>query len=84
MESYFARNVPKEARGIFFALSLVFANIGRAICFYFGGVLFDVASYWPFIFIGLCCSSYGVILVILFSLGIYENRINKAQRHTII
>ena len=77
IENYFSRNVPKEVRGIMFGFFYMSAQVGRMICYKLGAILFKVSAYWPFFFIGICWVSLFFILTVLFSLGIYEKRVNK-------
>ena len=84
LETYYAKQVPKEARGIFFSYYFLSANIGRLICFGMGEILFKLSNFWTFVFIGLSCLLTGLMLIVLFAMGYYESKVGKARRSTII
>ena len=76
--------MPKEARGIFFSLCSIIEFIGKLISYKVSEYLFPIAAYWPFVFDGICFFLIGLMLIVTFSLGYYEKRINKTQRSILV
>ena len=84
MTSYFSRNVPKEARGIFFALSFFIKFIGKLISYKVSEYIFPIAAYWPFVFDSIFFFLMGFMLIVAFTLGYYEKRIDKIHRSILV
>jgi MFS family permease len=66
LEAYFCKNVPKDIRGILYALMAVFGTFGQLLCSKVGGYLFDNAGpYWPFVFASICDFAYLLFILIM-------------------
>ena len=76
--------MPKEARGIFFSLCYIVSLLGKLISYKVSQYLFPIAAYWPFVFDAICFFLIGLMLIVTFSLGYYEKRINKTQRSILV
>lgn len=69
LDGYFSKNIPKEIRGVLYALMAVFGNIGQLLCSMVGGYLFDnVGPAWPFAFAGICDLVFLAFVLVMISL----------------
>lgn len=44
-------------------------QIGKAICFKAGALLFDKAAFWPFVMIGICSFAFVFFIIVMNLLG---------------
>ena len=81
--TYYSKNVNKEARGVLFSIFYMTANVGKLIVFGLGGFLFEISSYWPFLFIAFSCMATCLIVGTLFCMGYYSKKVTKAETEKI-
>lgn len=74
LEGYFAKNIPKEVRGVMAGFLAFCGLIGKSICFKLGGYLFNIGAAYPFIFIGLCNFGYLLFLLLMICLGMFGSK----------
>ena len=84
LSAYYARNLPKEVRGVLWSISWVVTLFGKLISFKVAKYLFSVSAYWPFMFEGICILSVGVLIIIAFSLGYYERQFTKDEKEALV
>lgn len=81
VENLFSRNIPKEIRGIMYGMFVLFAQLGRLICFKFASYSFEhLGKQWPFLIIGYCNYGYAVFVLVMMFFGRFERRKNKQQK----
>ena len=52
-------------------------QIGKAICFKAGGILFEKGSFWPFVMIGGCSFAFVFFIIVMTLLGFLDKPIEK-------
>lgn len=74
LDGYYAKNLPKEVRGVLVSLMGFASFLGKAIIIKVGGDLFDKRGRnAPFLLISGCDFMYVIFLLIMILLGFYGN-----------
>jgi MFS family permease len=74
IDGYFAKNLPKEIRGILISCMAFMSLLGKALSIKIGGDLFDTnGRNAPFIMIGSCDFVYLAFILLMIALGYYGN-----------
>ena len=74
IDGYFAKNLPKEIRGVLISFMTFSGLVGKAIAVKIGGILYDsIGRNAPFIMIGICDLIFTVFIMIMIKINFYGN-----------
>ena len=65
LENFFSTIVPRDIRGLMYAVFFSFGLLGRLINYKTAELLFDYGKNYPFLMIGYCHIGFSILVLIL-------------------